>query len=169
MSTTYSTQVTNDMGKPPVMNENSGYLHPRNWDYTVVGAPLVANDVVGVVNVPAGCKVYMPLSVMKLSASQGSGTTINIGHMAYKDKNGATIAANANALGSGYTATSVAVNSLAPGTPIGAGSATNDLGIMDFSDAHSDVTITLTAVGGSYDGDIGDVYEGYFMVTLGNK
>ena len=170
MGTTYSTQMTNNRATPPVMNAMGGGLYRIPWDYTIADAAVGSGDVVQVCKVPAGCKVILPLSVMKLSATCGTSTTIDIGYAAYKDKNGATIDADADGLVNGYVATSTAVNSLIPATQAPVGTQVDALGVMDFTDAVEDVTIELLAGGATgFDGDIADVWLGYFVVEYQGK
>ena len=168
---TYSTQMTNNLATPPVINAKGSGLYRIPWNYTVATTALVTTDVVQVCKIPAGSKVILPLSVMKLSADQGASTQVDIGHAAYVDKNGATVAAVADALVNGYVASSTAVNSLIPATAAPVGTSVNTLGVMDFTDAVQDVIITLTCLdaGGTFDGDIADVYNGYFVVEYQGK
>ena len=160
MATTYSTQMTNHRATPQVINTQGGGLYRIPWSYTIAGADLVENDVIEVCRVPAGCKVLMPLSVFKLPESQGTATTIHIGNKAYKDKNNAIIAADADSLVTGYVATSAVVNTLIPATQAPVGQGCDILGVFDLTDAVEDVVITLTCNVAAFDGDIALVYAG---------
>ncbi len=170
MATTYSTQMTNNRATPPVMNSVGSYKYRIPWDYTIAGAAVGSGDIVQVCKVPAGCKVIMAESVMKLSATCGTSTTIDIGYAAYKDKNGDTVTADADALVDGYLATSTAVNTLIPATQAPKGQQCDVLGVLDLTDAVEDVTIELLAGGATgFDGDIADVWNGYFTVEIQGK
>ncbi len=166
MATTYSTQLTNDRATPPVINGGYGSrLTSIQWDYTVAGAALVATDIVQLCKVPAGCKVMVPLSWIHVSATTGASTTIDIGHAAYKDKNGATIAAVADALVNGFDSTVIVPTLYTPmGTSVVGG-------IMDFTDAVESVIITATCLdsGGTFDGTIGDIWYGSFVTIVGGN
>lgn len=170
-TTTYSTQMANNRAVPPVMNSRASGMYRIPWSYTVGAVELVTTDILQLCKVPAGCKVIMPLSGMKISATQGASTSMDIGHAAYKDKNGATVAAVADALVNGYLASTTTVSSLIPATQAPVGTSCNSLGVMDFTDAAEDVIITATCLdsGGTFDGDVGDIYNGWFTVEYNAK
>ncbi len=166
MATTYSTQMTNERATPQVMNAQGSYKYRIPWDYTVAGAPVAENDIVQVCKLPAGCKVILAESVLHISATTGASTTIDIGHAAYKDKNGATIAADADDIVNGYDSTTITAQTLIPSTQAPVGTAADVTGVVDYSDAVEDVIVTLTALGSGFDGDIADVWTGYFTVEV---
>ena len=163
---TYSSQMTNDRATPQVVNAGYGSgIVPIQWDYTIATLALVTTDVVQLCKVPAGCKLMMPLSWIHLSATAGASTTFDMGYTAYKDKNGDTIAADPNGLISAQIATTTVPTLL---NLYGAGVVG---GIVDFSDAVENVIITLTCndAGGTFDGDIADVWYGAFMAIYGGN
>ena len=166
MATTYSTQLTNDRATPPVINGGYGSgIFPIQWDYTIATTALVTTDIVQLVKVPAGSKILIPSSWIHFSATCGASTTVDIGHAAYKDKNGDTVAAVADALVNGQAATTTVPTLLTPmGTSVVGG-------VMDFTDAAESVIITLTCLdsGGTFDGDIADVWYGMFMCVYGGN
>ncbi|MCA9362619.1 hypothetical protein KC906_04540 [Candidatus Kaiserbacteria bacterium] len=178
MATTYSTQMTNDRAVPPVMNSGRvmqvGKIH---WDYTIATTQIAAGEVVQLCKVPAGSRVLVNESYFKLSDSLGTASaTVDIGHAAYTDKNGDTVSAVADAICADYLGNSTYLERLTPHTgsttqaPIGT-SIDNEgaWGILDLTDAVTDVILTATLVGTAADGDVGDVCEGYFTIEYQAK
>ncbi len=160
MAETKSTQITNEDATPKVINPTGAIPHWITWDYTVAGAALATTDTVVLCKVPAGCKVLIGPSYFHVNATQGASTHIDIGYKAYKKVDGTTEALDADGIVNGRDGAIVTCTSL--GADV-AGAKTVS-GVVDFSDAVEDVTIYMTALdaGGTYDGDIGDVFGGYF-------
>ena len=165
---TYSTQRTNDRATPQVINRGSMQKWIIPWYYTVADTALVTTDVVELCKVPAGCRLLLTESYMKLRAEQSASTHMDIGYAEYKKYDGTTVTGNADGIIDGYDSSSTTMNLLSSST---LGTEANDDGnyaIVDFSDAVESVTITATCLnaGGTFDGDIGDIYQGYFTVLM---
>ena len=121
---------------------------------------LVTTDTVVLAKIPAGCKLLVGPSFFGVNATQGASTHIDIGYQAYTAIDGTTTALDADGIINGRDGAIAVTSSL--GADV-AGAKTIS-GIADFSDASEDVTIYMTALdaGGTYDGDIGDVFGGAF-------
>ena len=169
---TYSSQMANKIATPPVINSQGSGLFRIPWDYTIADLALVTTDVVEICTLPAGCKVILPLSYMKVSADTGTTSSIDVGWRAYKDKNNATVSADPDGIINGFLSGNILNYALNDATqaPYGTGTpAVSANGILDFTDAVQDIVVTLTCLdsGGTFDGDIGDVWSGWFVVEYG--
>ena len=168
MATTKSTQITNEDATPRVINSGGSYKYAIHWDYTVAALALVTTDVVELCKIPAGARVLLGESYFNVSATTGASTTIDIGYKAYTAVDGTTTAADVDGLVNGYTSSSTAINLLTETTVSPLGALANAVGVADFSDAVDDVTIIATCLdsGGTFDGDIADIWTGYFTVEV---
>ena len=180
---TYGENVAKSRATPPVIYAQGSGLYRIPWSYTVGEATaytsggtiaLVTTDVVHICKLPAGCKVILPLSYMKVSADTGGTSSIDVGWTAYKDKNNATIAADPDGMINGFLSGNILNYALndATQTPYGAGTpAVSANGVLDFTDAMEEITVTLTCLdsGGTFDGDVADVWSGWFIVEYGGN
>ena len=172
---TYSSQMANKIATPPVINSQGSGLFRIPWDYTIGAASsgdltsLDAADVVQLCVVPAGCKVILPLSMFHVDTTTTAGS-IDIGHAAYKDKNNATVAAVADALVSDYDSTDIVPHYLIPLAGVAPlGTSVDALGVMDFTDAVTDIIIQGTCVNASFDGTVGSIWKGFFVIEYSGK
>ena len=166
--TTKSTQETNKDATPQVINSSGSYNYIIPWDYTVAGAALVDTDVVNICTIPAGARLLMLESYIKLSATTGASTTIDIGWLAYENTSGTLTAADPDGLVDGFLGPTTTVVALSTITTSPLGTKPNILGVADFSDAVQDVTITITCndAGGTFDAGVADVWQGYMRIEV---
>ena len=170
--TTKSTQITNEDATPRVINSGGSYKYAIHWDYTVAGIALVgtsgSESVVNICTIPAGARLLMLESYIKLSATTGASTTIDIGWLAYENTSGTLTAADPDGLVDGFLSTTTTVVALSTITTSPLGTKPNILGVADFSDAVQDVTITITCndAGGTFDAGVADVWQGYMRIEV---
>jgi len=166
MATTYSTQRTNDRATPQVTNEGNWVKRRVPFSYTIAGAQTTASDDYEFVRVPAGCRVLLTESYIRFSADQTG--DMHVGYAAYKKHDGTTETADPDGIISQLGGSSTSLQLLSSATLGAAANDDGNYGVVDFSDAVEDVVITgkPTDNGGTYDGDIGDVIEGWFTVEV---
>lgn len=88
-------KTNQDATTPPVRNSRAGYVYYQPFSHTQSGAGDDGSDVT-IWTIPAGCRIIPHLSTLRFSAF-GAARVMQIGHKAYTDSDGATIAANLNA------------------------------------------------------------------------
>lgn len=99
-----STEITNQEASPIVLaspDVNTGKVRVETFSFTQATANGDAGSYAYLVNLPAGkVKVILPLSRIAFSAF-GAARTLDLGWLAYEDKDGATVVADPNGLDDG--------------------------------------------------------------------
>ncbi len=168
MATYSASELTNAEATPPTAINPLDWMPGKyviRWSHTQAGSALVAGDTLRLCKLPGNCKVILDESYVKISATQGASTTADIGWAAYTKTDGTTQAADVDGLIDGWDATTTAKEAwVTSGTH---GATVDVMSMLEF-DSQEDVVITWTPLdsGGTYDGDIGDTYDGYFTVVV---
>lgn len=148
-------------------DELGGVKRVIRFDHTVVDGDgttdeIITADEMNLIVLPPNCVLDLAESYVKISASQGANTTLDIGFRAYTKEDGTLSTEDSDALGKaiGSTTTAQQISALTPGSPIAGNPAIDALGMIRFN-SRTPITLFQKANDGSgtFDGDIGDVYS----------
>jgi hypothetical protein len=165
-SSVYKRQVSTDANRDSIAVTDSGAKKRISTGrHTFVAGEgsesLFGNgDEMNLVILPAGCTIDLKESYLKFSATPGSGEDFAVGYRAYTAIDGSTVAEDANGLAFETNAAVYATRATLVSSSA-AGNAVDALGLVKFN-SKGPVTIFLKGIGGSFDGDIGDVWDWQF-------
>ncbi len=126
---------------------------------------IITDDEMNLVVLPPNCVLDLKESYAKLSASQGANTELWIGTRAYTLEDGTLSTEDADqiAILVGSTTTIVDLSTVSQGSPIAGNPAFDNLKCIRFN-SRTPIHIFMKAKNatGTFDGDIGDVYDFQF-------
>lgn len=149
MATVYSdvrTDLTQDDPSEFVQaNQIGGSLRVARGTYEA--ASLAADDVIEMFSLPNGARI---LEGTLCHDALGAGTTLAVGHAAYTDSSGSTVAADADEFKAAAASTSAQCVAVAATLALGAGVEVD----LDGEDADNEYVVTVTLAGATGTGTI---------------
>jgi len=130
---------------------------------TGTAGAMVDTDEINLFKLPPNARLLLNMSYVKFSADQGATTTIDIGNRLYRDRGGDDVAEDQDSVINGWDAATTALEAI-PTSTVAFGTNVDTMQTITF-DSQEPVTLYMTCMdaGGTFDGDVGDTYEFFFV------